>query len=192
MNQGGMKLVIFLFLLLIAVISGSLYMLDRIGLIDVASHVMPYAYKVPYLGDYLQPEVVTGELLRYEELQLIEESLNRRESLLDDKENRLNQFTDELNQREQRLEVQERDLFLKEQALKRQVDEREDKEDRLNQLAFYYSNMRPVDAARKLEIVDKFLVIEILNRIPDQNTVAIILQFMDDETSKEITRLIGR
>jgi flagellar motility protein MotE (MotC chaperone) len=191
MENGSTKIIILLFLILISLIAGGFYTLDRIGLLDVASYVMPYVYKIPYLGDYLQPEVFTGEMLRSEELELIEISLQRQENLINERENHLKEKEKEIEQREQELEVKERDLFLKEQALKRQVDERDAKEDRLNQLAFYYSNMRPVDSARKLEVVDKFLVVEILNRIEDQTTVAIILQFMNDEFSEEITRLIG-
>lgn len=192
MENGSMKLILFLFLLLISLIIGGLYMIDRVGFYDFASVVMPYVYKTPYLGEYLQPEVVTGEMLKAEELQLIEQSLNRREELLNERDRQLDELSTNLNQKEQRLISQERDLFLKEQALKRQESDKEEKDERLNQLAFYYSNMRPADAARKLELVDKFLVVEILDRIPEKTTVAIILQFMNDDFSQEITRLIGK
>ena len=73
---------------------------------------------------------------------------------------------------------------------KKRKEEEQNEEKKLKQMAFYYSNMKPVDAARKLELLEPLLAVDILNRIPEKTTVAIILSKMSDVKSKVLTRLM--
>lgn len=189
-NRGNVKLTIFLIIVLLAVIFGILYMLEKIGMIDISNYIMPQIVKIPYIGSYFAPKIVTGGMLKEEELTQVEMSLNNREKALADKEKALKIWEDKLKQKETELNGKEQDIFLREQAEKRRKEEEDNKDKKLNQMAFYYKNMKPADAARKLELLDAILAADILNRIPEKTTIAIILSKMSDEKSKEITRFM--
>ncbi|HOK39978.1 MAG TPA: hypothetical protein PLD27_02935 [bacterium] len=190
MNKESGKIILILIIILLALIFGILYMLQKFGFVDVVGFVMPKIVKIPYIGKYFEPKIVTGSLLKEEELKLYEQSLLNKENQLKEKENELKGFEEKLKQKEKELEERENDIFLREQIEKKNKEEQTNKEKKLKELAFFYENMRPADAARKLEIMDPLLAAEILNRMKEKTTVSIILSKMSDEKSKDISRLM--
>jgi flagellar protein FlbB len=176
-GKSNIFLVIFLFFILIGVVTGIIYIADYAGIIDAKEMFMPYLAKT---GIFKEKQVVTGNLIE-------KEILDNREKYIETREKELNEMMTKLT-----LVQKEKEILEREKNFDLKIKESETVQDKIKRQAFYFSNMKPDESAKKLVNMPDELVVDILKNIEDQKTVAVILMKMEDEKAASILRKMAR
>ncbi|MFP4687512.1 MAG: MotE family protein [bacterium] len=190
-QSGKAGLSIFLFIILLSLVAGGVYMLDNMELIDAENTFYSYAESIPVVNEYLLPTPVT-------ELEYRQEQMRERQRELEQKETHLKQV--ELDLREQRQEIEETEVVLNRQeeelaerelALQRRRSRFDADEERYDYLARLYSSMRPGDAAERIENIESDQVVIAILRRMEEASASIILSNMDSDRVAVITRKVA-
>ena len=191
-ERGQVGLSFFLFLVLVSMVLGGIYMIDELGLMDVRGRVYQYLEPVPVLGEYVAPSAISREAYQVQQLRELEESLQQRRSELEEERQQIREQERQLAQKRQRVERQEEEILEREQALEKRRSRFDDEESRVEYLANLYTNMPPEPAAQRLQnIAEDRVVISILRKMPNQNS-AIIMTNMDDQRASVLTRKMAQ
>lgn len=179
--------IIFLLLLMIGSIIGSIYILDKVGVFNKEEVIYPKLASIPGLGKFFTPKEIPFEIMEKEELRNLKESIDKRFEEISEKEQRLKEKEENLEKREQNIVAKEEVVLKKEEALEERIKEYEDEEKRWQKLATYYSSMSPDQAASILQNLDDQTVIAIFMRMKD-TAVAVCLMKMDPKRAAELSR----
>lgn len=186
----------FLILLLFLLIIATLYVFDRLGVINVRERFTSIVYKIPVIGPVLQ---YREERQIYAFNQLLSE-IKKHQASLKEQEDRLQELQAQLKEKEQQLQNKEKQLDkeLEEvKKLKEQYKTRLSKiktyDEKIKQLADLYANMRPQIAVQQLQYLDDFLIVDILNELSSRGEqqkqdVAYLLSLFPAERASRITK----
>jgi flagellar motility protein MotE (MotC chaperone) len=187
-ERGQFGLAFFLFLVLVGMMVGGIYMIDRLGLVDFRSQLYKQLESVPMVGEYVAPSPISREEYKIQQLRELSEKLDERRSKIEQRKERLEQREEELEQKRRRIDRQEEQILEREQALAQRKERFDDEESRIQYLADLYSNMPPEPAAQRLQnIQEDRVVISVLREMPNQNS-AIIMTNMDDQRAAVLSR----
>lgn len=179
--------IIFLLLLMVASIIGSIYVLDKIGVFNKEEVIYPKLALIPYVGKFFTPKKIPFEVMKKEEIRNLKESLDKRFEEISEKEERLKEKEENLDKKEKEIVAREEALLKKEETLEERIKEYENEEKRWQKLAIYYSSMSPNDAASILQNLDDQTIIAIFMRMKD-TAVAVCLMKMDPKRAAELSR----
>lgn len=179
--------VIFLLLLMVGSIIGSIYILDKVGVFNKEEVIYPKLALIPGLGKFFVPKKIPFEVIEKEELRNLKESIDKRLEEISKKEERIKEKEENLDKREKNVIAREEVVLKKEEALEERIKEYEDEERRWQKLANYYSSMSPDQAASILQNLDDQTVIAIFMRMKD-TAVAVCLMKMDPKRAAELSR----
>lgn len=186
----------FLSVLLIFLIIVSLYVFNRLGVINLKQEITALSYKLPVLGPILKYK---QDRQIYAFNQVLAELTKRRQSI-DMKENRLNILNSKLNDKQRLLQVQADKLKRDRQKVdnlrsrfQKQLEQVKSYNDKIKGLADLYSSMQPKIAVKQLLYLDDFLIIDILNEMSARGTqqkqnVAYILSLFPAERASNIAK----
>jgi flagellar motility protein MotE (MotC chaperone) len=187
-ERGQFGLAFFLFLVLVGMVIGGIYMIDRLGLVDFRGQLYQRLESVPVVGEYVAPSPVSREEYQIQQLRELNENLDERRSELEQRQERLEEREQELEQKRQKIDRQEEQILEREQALAERRERFDDEESRIQYLADLYSNMPPEPAAQRLQnIREDRVVISVLREMPNQNS-AIIMTNMNDQRAATLSR----
>ncbi len=190
-ESGKAGLSIFLFLILLSLVIGGIYMLDNMGLIDAEKTFYTYAEDIPVLNEYLMPSPISEAEYRQERLRERQRELEKKEANLEQKELVLQEKREELEEKQTKLNHQEETLAQRELALAQRRRRFEEDEERYKYLARLYASMRPADAAQRIEnIKNDKVVIAILRRM-EERSASVILSNMNSARVAVITRKVA-
>lgn len=191
-ERGQVGLSFFLFLVLVSMVLGGVYMIDELGLMDVRSRVYQYLEPVPVLGEYVAPSAISREAYQVQQLRELEENLGERRSELEEERQEIREQEQQLAQKRQQIDRQEEQVLEREQALDERRSRFDDEQSRIEYLANLYSNMPPEPAAQRLQNINEDqVVISILRQMPNQNS-AIIMTNMNDQRASVLTRKMAQ
>jgi flagellar motility protein MotE (MotC chaperone) len=188
---GGCFLSLFLLCVLIALLIGGALFLDNVGVISLEKTLYPKLQKAPVIGKRFAPPEVGFEDVQREELRKLKESLEVKLAEIKELEVKVKQREEELKRKEKQLAALEDDLKQKKEAIRSREEARASREAKIKDLAVYYSNMKPEDAARIMEQMDDLLVVDVLRQM-DKTIVAAIFMKMDPKKASEISRKMSR
>jgi flagellar motility protein MotE (MotC chaperone) len=144
------------------------------------------------MGELLTLPEIDSSQLKKSELSKYFSTLKRKEAriqarinLLKDREAQLRNLEQSIEQKLRKLE-DEIAYFKQTQQKEKQVQQ-----DRLEKLVNFYKKMRPKEAAPVFERMDRDLVVELFNRIPQKQTMNILAK-MTPEKSVELSEYFGR
>ncbi len=190
-ESGRAAVSVFLFLILLSLIGGGVYMLDQMELIDARAELYSLLEEVPYLKDVLIPEPVDEIEMRAERLRRLDSRLDDKEARLQQREQTLQEREEEIEQQHQQLRAEEQQLVEREQALARRQQRFEDEEARYEYLAELYQGMPPEPAAERIQdIDDDQVILAIFRRMEDRNA-SIILSNMDPDRVAVLSRKLA-
>lgn len=179
---------IFLFLVLCALVAGGIYMLSRLGLVNVQARVNRYLAKTPYVGEFVRTSPMSQQAYQTEKLRELQEKIREKRSELQQERQELSQRKTRLEQQKQRLDQMEESLEQREAALAERRSRFESEQARVKYLADLYSNMPPDASATRLQsIQEDRIVISILRKM-ETATSSIILSNMDTNRAAQLTR----
>ncbi len=190
-ESGRIGLSFLLLFVLLSLIVGGIYMLDRMEFVDGERLVYSAARRLPGVRDYFLPRPLSESEMqenrlrrRAERLDRIETELSRQSRSLADREQELEARIADAERLEERMADRERALLERQ----RRFDEREE---RLLYLADLYQGMPPVEAAARInDIEDDQIVIALLRRM-EQQTVSFILTNLEPARVAVLTRKIA-
>lgn len=191
MKGGAFITIIFLLLLMVLSIIGSIYILDKVGVFNKEEVIYPKLSLIPGIGKFFTPKKIPFEVMEKEELRNLKESIDKRFEEISEKEQRLNEKEENLEIKEKEIAAREEIVLKKEEALEERIKEYEDEEKRWQKLATYYSSMKPDQAASILQNLDDQTVIAIFMRMKD-TAVAVCLMKMDPKRAAELSRKMGK
>lgn len=184
--QAGLSF--FLFLVLVGLLAGGIYMIDQLGLVDVRNQVNRYLANTPYVGQFLRTQPISQEAYETEQLRELREEVEQKRNQLEQKNQKLTQREKELESKRRTLNQMEEAIEQREQALEERRSRFEDEESRVKYLANLYSNMPPNSSAARLETIeDDRIVISILRQM-ENATSSIILSNMNPNRAAQLTR----
>lgn len=171
-----------LFANLAALLLGLLW-LDYLGAIDIKAWLRAAYTKI------VSPKP------RKPGLALLEGELYKRKMALEELERKLAVWEKSLQEKEQKLLQKEKELAEKEKSLEEQKKALEERmkaakthEERVKELAYYFSTMKPTEGVKRLQELDDSVIIEIFDHM-DRDTVTYYLMLMDP---KRAARIIDR
>jgi len=192
-NQSGqVGIVILLLIVLAGVIAGGMYMLDSLGLIHLEEQIYSQLRSIPYLGQFLVAPPVAPEEVQLDRLRQRRQQLNEIESELTQRDEALQRRRQQLEQRENQLEQREQELESRERALLDRRQRFEEEEERIEYLAGLYGNMRPQDAADRLEAITRDRIVIGVLQSMEQAGASIVLSNMDEERAGIISRKMAQ
>jgi len=187
-ERGQVGLSFFLILVLMSMIGGGIYMIDRLELLNVRERLFQSLASVPVVGEYVAPSPISQEAFQTQKLRELRESLRKRKSEIEQQQKQLSEREQQLEQRERRINRQEEQILEREEALDQRRSRFDDEQSRVEYLANLYSNMPPEAAAARLQnIQEDRVVISILRQMPNDNS-SIILSNIDDQRAAVLTR----
>lgn len=186
-GKGNLPLVFILLCILIALLIGSVYLLDVLEIFDKKKVIA----KIPGIGRFFAPPKIVYEEIKKEELRKLKEVIDLKLTKLDEKEKKLAIKEKKLNKQKEELSLLEEELQRKKQALENRAEIYENQEAKWQKLVAYYNGMKPDAAAAILSEMDDQIVIEILRRM-EKSQVAIVMMKMDPKRASEISRKMSR
>lgn len=184
--QAGLSF--FLFLVLCGLLAGGIYMIDRLGLVDVRTQLNRYLADTPYVGQFLQTRPISQEAYETEQLRELREEVEQKRNELEQQRQKLAQREEELESKRRRLNQMEEGIEQREQALEQRQSRFEDAESRVQYLANLYSNMPPTASATRLESIQEDRVVISILREMENATSSIILSNMNPTRAAQLTR----
>jgi len=182
-----------LILVPLLVISGTVYLLDWLGVIKVSR----YAAKVPVVGKWVYQDKdvkKTNAKPKPDPLLMENKKLLGQIKELETKLTELSAKSkmDKAAQERQKRQLEEEILNLKEaaQAAEETKKEKAIKDAGYDKLALYYGQMKPKNAVAIMDKLDVQTVIGILDRL-DEEQAAKILSAMDPERAAKIVKLMS-
>ncbi len=190
-QSGRVGIIFLLVIVLLSLLVGGLYMLDRMDLVDGERVIYSTAMRIPVVRDYLVPTPLTELELQENRLRELENMLARREAQLDSQRRSLEGRESELDRRFADVERLEDRIEERERALLERQRRFDEVEERFVYLASLYEGMPPAEAAARInDIDDDQIVIALLQRM-ERRTVSFILTNLEPERVARITRKIA-
>lgn len=187
-ETGQLGLSFFLFLVLIGLIAGGLYMIDQLGLFNVRERIYQRLEPIPVVGEYVAPSPISEEAYETQELRELKQNLKERRAKLEEKRKTIEQREQNLMDRQEQLDRKEDAILQREKALAERRSRFDDEESRIQYLSKLYSNMPPnASAARLQSIQDDQVVISILREMPN-DVSSIVLSNIPNERAAVLTR----
>ena len=175
-----------LFFANVGVLLLGLLWLDYLGLLNISGYVKSRLYISSIKSRRAPTEaVLEGELYKREQ------ALLEKERHLKVYEEQLKSMAQELALKEQELRKKEEELDKRIQQLREEEKKRNNREKRLRELAYYFSNMKPDKAVKRLEKLDDQTIIDIFDRM-DKDMVAYYLMIMDPDRAARIAKKLER
>jgi flagellar motility protein MotE (MotC chaperone) len=157
------------------------------GVISKEEQIYPYLGKLPFIGKYFYPPIITYEIKEKEELRELKAAIDARLEELKLKEADLKEKEEELKRREEELNAFEEDLYAREEAILQKIKAYEDEEKKWQKQVTYFSSMSPDAAAKILSAMKDEDVIEILRRMKEPIVAATFMK-MAPERAAQIAR----
>ncbi len=178
--------IVSLFFANVGVLLLGLLWLDYLGLLNISGYIKSKLYVASLKSRRAPTEAV------------LEGELYKREQALLEKERRLQVYEEQLKNKEHELALKEQELRKKEEELEKKWEElraeeqkRNEREKRLQELAYYFSNMKPDRAVKRLEKLDDQTIIDIFDRM-DKDVVAYYLMIMNPDRAARIAKKLER
>jgi flagellar motility protein MotE (MotC chaperone) len=166
-----------IFILIIAAVSGALFYFNIGG---ISNRVLTQISKIPIFKNMISAKKVDNS---QDQLKNLENELSQKEKKLNEREASLNDKQKQLDDLQMQLNKKESDL----NNLKLQLDA---KKTSMKDLATYYDNMDPQNAAGILnKISDDNIVITILSNM-NKDSASKILSFMNADRAAQITKIL--
>ena len=190
-ESGRAAVSVFLFIILLSLIGGGVYMLDQMELIDARQEFYSLVEEIPYLQEILIPDPVDEIEMRAERLRRLDRRLDEKEARLQQREQTLQDREEEIEQQRQQLQAEEQQLAERERALAERQQRFDDEEARYEYLAELYQGMPPEPAAERIQdIDDDQVILAIFRRMEDRNA-SIILSNMDPDRVAVLSRKLA-
>ena len=191
-ESGQVGIAILLLIVLAGVISGGMYMLDSLGLIHAEEQLYAQLRVIPYVGEFLVAPPVAPEEVQLDRLRQRRQQLNDIESKLSQQDQALERRRQQLRQQEEQLEEREQELESRERALLDRRRRFEEEEERIEYLAGLYGNMRPQDAADRLEAITRDRIVIGILQSMEQAGASIVLSNMTEQRAGVISRKMAQ
>lgn len=144
------------------------------------------------IDDLLNLPSINPERLRKEEISRYLSIIDRKKSQIEDRMRFLAQRQEQLKRLEEVIDSKIQKLEEEIQYFQQtQQAEKELQDERLEKLVAFYEKMNPKRAAPVFERLDRDLVVQLFQRIPQKQTME-ILSLMDPERSVELSEYFGR
>ncbi|MFB6356240.1 MAG: MotE family protein [bacterium] len=191
-ERGQGALVTFLLIVLLGLIGGGMWMIDRLGLVDVQSKAYSAVEPIPYVGDYVSPGPLSKEDYQSERLRRLENQLQKQKERLDKRKKSLKKRARQLKEKQKDLQRRKQQLASRERALLDRRSEHGSRDERYQYLANLYGSMRPADAAERLQNIKRDpVVISILQKM-ENGAASIILSNMEADRASVLTRKMAQ
>lgn len=183
---------ILLLIVLAGVMAGGIYMLDSLGLLHVEEQFYSQVQSIPYVGEYLIAPPVAPEEFQLDRLREREKKLEEVKATLSQKRKALKQRRKELQAKQADIQQREQELETRERALLDRRRRFEQREQRIDYLADLYGNMRPADAAERLQAIPQDRIVVGVLQSMEQAGASILLSNMDTERAAVISRKMAQ
>ncbi|MEW5768008.1 MAG: hypothetical protein AB1797_10370 [bacterium] len=187
--------VIILLLVILALIGGGVFLLDRYGVLSLEKIAYPALAKLPVVGGSFKRPTAMAEtsldVLRRKEFANIKQSLESPRKELEEREAKLKEKEEKLLEREKELIEREQELAQSKRALEERTVRFEDQEKNLKRLAALYQNMKPAQAAQILQGLEDPVIIDIFNFM-DDSLVAVIMMNMEPTRASQLSRKMSK